>query len=293
MQLREHNPQYIKGIGLLLVIVLILGSIPTAIKNVITTISPSVQMTVCCAIAALVMTPFVRTLNWRVIRDGISMGILAFAIYASESIGLVSISANRTSFIFGLTVVFVTVYELSVGKHISLLALGASILTFIGIGLMSWGTGEPWVGSLWMLGCALLTAIYILALDTIAPRHSSLSLAATETWTATILGCVWAMPNLLNEWNAIRSHWGSLLYLGIIATALITWLYVLVQQWVSAYEVALFHTLAPVFGSILAYILLGEELGLRGIAGGMLVLSGMVLVLHDADSEKSLPDHEI
>lgn len=288
----DHNPNYRKGLGLLILIALILGSIPTAIKDVITTVSPSVQMTICCAIASIVMTPFVRTLNWPVIRDGMSLGVLAFAIYATEAIGLVSISANRTSFIFGLTVVFVTLYEVMMGKRVSLLVLGASSLAFLGIGLMSWDTGEPWMGSLWMVGCALLTALYILVLDTIAANHSPLSLATTETWTATLLGCLWAMPNVFSEIEAIRSHLGPLLYLGVVATALITWLYVLVQQWVPAYEVALFHTLAPIFGSILAYALLGETLGLRSLSGAVFVLSGMVLVLRDSDPEPIHPDHE-
>ncbi len=287
----DRHPQYRKGLGLLILIALILGSIPTAIKDVITTVSPSVQLTICCAIASIVITPFIRILNWPVIRDGMGLGVLAFAIYATEALGLVSISANRTSFIFGLTVVFVTLYEVVMGKRVSLLVLGASSLAFVGIGLMSWDTGEPWIGSLWMVGCALLTALYILVLDTIASNHAPLSLAATETWTATLLGCLWARPHILSEMDAIRSHLGPLLYLGIVATALITWLYVLVQQWVPAYEVALFHTLAPLFGAILAYALLGETLGLRSVSGAIFVLSGMVLVLHGSASEQAQP-HE-
>ncbi|MGI2908127.1 hypothetical protein [Tolypothrix sp. VBCCA 56010] len=88
------------------------------------------------------VNPFVRNLNVSLVRDGVILGVLLFEIFAAATIGLETVCANQASFIFGLNMVFVTVFELLFRKRLSIRAVLAVILAFTGIGVMSWKSGE-------------------------------------------------------------------------------------------------------------------------------------------------------
>ncbi|GAB1540852.1 hypothetical protein NUACC21_35210 [Scytonema sp. NUACC21] len=88
---------------------------------------------------------------------------------------------------------------------------------------------------------------------------------------------VWASPQLMEQMDAIRMNLGSVLYLGLIATAATVWIETMSQRWVSAQEAALFYTLDPVFSAIVSFVLLGEQLGVRGLMGATFVLAAMIL----------------
>jgi drug/metabolite transporter (DMT)-like permease len=70
-----------------------------------------------------------------------------------------------------------------------------------------------------------------------------------------------------------------LVYLSTVATAILFFLYTIAMRWVPAYEAALFGALVPVFGSIIAFFLLGEKFVKSGFMGAAMVLSGMILVV--------------
>lgn len=280
------------GILALVMVALILGSIPVALKEALVHFSPSVQFAVRFAIASLLFVPFVREFNINLLRDGAIVGLAAFGCVACETIGLETVSANRASFMIGLNVVFVTLFELLFRRRISVRVILAAGLAFGGIGMMTWDGEELVVGNLWLIGCALCDAAAIILLEKFAPRHSPISLTATRLWTVAILGFLWAAPELTQPINVPLESWIVLVYLGVVTTALVCLLYTIGLRWVPSYEAALFLALEPVFGAVIAFFLLGETFGIWGFVGAAMVLSGMVLVLRrgeDDDSQESAP----
>ncbi|GAB1540222.1 hypothetical protein NUACC21_28910 [Scytonema sp. NUACC21] len=77
--------------------------------------------------------------------------------------------------------------------------------------------------------------------------------------------------------EAIQTSFGVLIYLGVVATAIVILFQTVAQQWISAYEAALFFALEPVFGSIVAFLLLGETFSTRSFIGAAMVLVGIIL----------------
>ena len=282
-----ESSRYALGILALVTFALIMGSIPTAIKEAMAHFSPSVQLAIRFAIGAIILVPFVREFNLKLLRDGTILGLIVFVCFACETIGLETISANRASFIFGLNVVFVTLFELLFSKRMSVRTLLASGLAFTGIAIMSWQGGEPLIGNLWLLGAALCDAGSIILLERFAPHHPSLSLTAIRIWVVAILGLLWAAPEITGQLEAFQENWGVLVYLGVVATAIAFWLSTIGLRRVPAYEAAVFVALEPVFGAIIAFFLLGETLSLRGFIGAAMVLSGMLLVVSRPSVDES------
>lgn len=145
---------------------------------------------------------------------------------------------------------------------------------------MSWENGSLNAGDVWMFGCALSYAIYILILDSVTQSHISIKLTAVQMFTVTILGLFWAISEFSNNIQIQEidsSSIGIVLYLGVIATAGTTWTQAVAQKRVSAYDTSLMYTLEPLFALIFSFLLLNETLSLRGLFGAFLILSAMIV----------------
>ncbi len=285
--------RYILGILLIFIITIILGTIPAVVKQLITDLSPATLLAIRFTIGAIILTPFVRNINLSLVRDGAILGLLLFAIFATATIGLETVSANRASFFFALNMVFVTLFELLFRKRLSVRAVLAAILAFSGIGVMSWEIGEPAIGFFWLLGFALCDAAYMIVLEFFSPLHSPLPFTTIQLWVVAVLSILWAAPELTEQLEAIQTNLGLLIYLGVFATGVLMLLHVLAQRWISAYEASLLLALEPVFGAIFAFLLLGETFETRGFIGAAMVLVGIVVILtapkiDESDSELPL-----
>ena len=89
-----------------------------------------------------------------------------------------------------------------------------------------------------------------------------------------------APPSQL-EWRyieqGVRGNVANLLYLGVIATALIIAVQTWGQRHTSANEAAIIYAFEPACAAIAAYFWLAETLGLRAVFGGVLLIAGMIV----------------
>ncbi|MEL6381032.1 MAG: DMT family transporter [Cyanobacteria bacterium J06626_18] len=246
-------------------------------KAVVSDLSPGVILSVRFAVAAIALAPWLRQLNLRLLRDGVLLGSLYFAECTAALIGLETISASRAAFIISLNVILVPVFGTILGRHLPMRIAIAAGLAVLGIGIMSWEGGGLSQGNLLTLGCACGAATYILLLETVTPRHPSLPLAATQLLTMTLLSWLWAAPQLVQQFQSMTHHFGSLVYLGLMVTVMPIWSQAIAQRWMPAYEAALIYTLEPVFAALFSFWFLGEMLGIRGLVGGGIILFATVL----------------
>lgn len=276
-----------KGILAVIAVAIILGSIASAIKAVLFSLTPEIQLAFRFTIAAIVVVPFMRKLNLSLVKEGAMLGLLLFAIFTFETVGLQTISAHQASFIFGFNVVFVTLFELVFRKIFKIEALLAAILAFSGIAIMSWDGGEPLRGSLWLFSSAIADSAYIIIREKIADRHSSVALTGMQVLVVAALSLIWAAPEILGQIEAIKMNLGWLSYLGIVGSAMVTFLMTTAQRWISPQEVAVLLSLEPVFGAIFAFLLLGETFGIFSFIGAAIVLIGIFLILINPVSDIS------
>ena len=284
---KSHN-LHTRGILLLLATTLVWGTTFPVLKETVVSVAPMPLIASRFLLAALVFSPWLRRLNGRLVRDGVLLGSVYLASYITLTIGVETISAGRAAFMLSLNVILVPLLGLFLGRRLQVIAVFAAGLAIVGIGVMSWEGGGLSTGDLWVFGGALSYAVYILLLESATLRHSPLALSAVQLVFVAGVTVIWAAPALMAQLPAIATHWGQILYLGLVVTATTTITQAVAQQWVSAHETALLYTLEPVFAAIFSFWLLGEQFGTRGVIGAGLILMAMVLSQSQAFIAQSL-----
>jgi drug/metabolite transporter (DMT)-like permease len=275
--MQTENKSHLKGVILLILVNLIGATTFPLTKDIVNSLSPSTLIAARFVVASAFFAVYLRNLNLRLLRDGITIGFLLFLYLAIETVALQTIPANRAVFIASLSTLIVPLLGFLSGRRVMLRTFLASGLAVMGIGSMFWEGGELGVGDLLMFVDAVVYAVYILFLEQVAPRHSTLPLTGVQLLFIGGLGTLWSNSQILNQFEAIEQHWQPIVYLALVATAVAIWLQTLAQRWVSGYESALLYTLEPLFSVIFSYWLLGEQLGTRGIVGAVLVLVALII----------------
>lgn len=270
------EPNHNRGVFLLIFTTIVWGTSFPLLKNLLVSLTPASILVVRFAIAAIAFSPFLRRLNPVLIRDGALLGLVYFAECVLALKGIETISANRSAFLVSLNVIFVPIMAVGLGRKLSLRVLLAAGLAIAGIGILSWEGGGLKIGDWLTLACAIGCAVYILMLEKISPRHSTLPLVAVQLTTMAIFCIVWAAPQLASQMGVIAANFETLLYMSLIVTATPILTQAIAQRWVTAHEAALLYTLEPVFATIFSFWLLGEQLGVRGLFGAGLILFATV-----------------
>jgi drug/metabolite transporter (DMT)-like permease len=271
------TPSPLVGVLLLVLVTVIWGSTFAVIKETIQTVPVPILLAVRFSFAALFLLwvkPERKTLI-----PGLILGLLSFAGYATQTIGMLTTSASKAAFITGLSVILTPIVgAIWLRQRIPGRVWLAALLAIIGLGLMTLNPNEGVViGDLWVLGTALAYALYIVYLGEIAVHHKPIVLTSLQIIVVAALSWGWAVPHLSVLRELSPSVLSALLYLALFATALVLWLQALAQRVVPAYAAALIFALEPVFAAIFAYFMLGETLSLQGWLGGGLVVVAMIL----------------
>ncbi|HEX7634597.1 MAG TPA: DMT family transporter [Noviherbaspirillum sp.] len=234
-------------------------------------------------LAAVCLSPFLLKAPRHAWADGILLGILGLASYVTQAYGLQHISANRSAFLTSLNVLIVPFLGLLCGARLSWPALLAALLACAGIGLMSWEDGGNLRGDAATLACAFAYALYVMLLSQRSNRHDARHLAATQIAVMAVLAALWTLLQSVGNGTLatlparVAPHMGTLLYLGVCATAGMIFLQALAQRHVPANKAAVILAMEPVFAALFGWIWLNELLGWRGIAGGALVIGAIIL----------------
>ncbi len=271
------TPSPIVGVLLLVFVTLIWGSTFAIIKETIETVPVPILLAIRFSFAALILLwvkPERKTLI-----PGLILGVLSFAGYATQSVGMLTTTASKAAFITGLSVILTPIVgAIWLRQRVPVRAWLAAVLALTGLGLMTLNPQEGLVvGDFWVLATALAYALYIIYLGEIATHHKPIVLTSLQIIVVALLSWGWSVPDLYVLKSLSTSAIAAMLYLAIFATALVLWLQALAQRVVPAYAAALIFALEPVFAAIFAYFLLGETLSAQGWLGGALVVIAMII----------------
>lgn len=166
--------------------------------------------------------------------------------------------------------------------------LGA-LLAFIGLCVILmpdiWGgvsTDGHLFGAGMALVAALIGALYSLIFARLAERGGVQPRPSVVTLLTFAVGVVVALPMMptVEQW---QGNLGALLALGIVVTAVPTFLYSVASSKLSAVVVTTFRLLTPIIATLLAVAFWDEVLGVWFWIGGALVLMGLFVIARPAD----------
>ncbi len=289
----NHQYSYTQGIVLMIIVAFIWASTFVAIKEIVSSVSPTIQVAIRFTLGTIAFASFARNINIRMVRDGIIVGLFMFGSVMSETIGLQTLQANQATFVYGLIVSLVTLFELVFRRRLSVVSLLAAVLASTGIVIIGWENGPPPIGEFWLFLCAFFSAGFMIAIEILGKDHPPLSFSMIQLSTIALLSWLWAAPELIGQFEAISdtikdfTNLSVLLYLGIIGTAIVIWIQVLALRRITAFEAVIIQALEPIFGTILAFLLLGETFGTNGFLGAGMVLVAMLMALSQKKTQEN------
>jgi drug/metabolite transporter (DMT)-like permease len=269
------------GIGILVLITVVWGTTFPIVKSAIESLSPAVLIGSRFLVAALVLLPWLFKASRQLWRDGSLIAVVLFISFVTQVIGLTEISSTRAAFITGLNVILVPFFLVFLRHKVPITAFVAGAVALFGIGLMSVQglTLSFSLGDVWVLGCAVSYAAYIVMMDRVVAKYNPLSLAAVQMAVVALLGILWALPEVVSNppTQAVLDNWFPILYLGVVATALTTLAQSYAQRLVAAFQTAVVYALEPVFAAIFSFWWLGERFTTLGLVGAACILAAMVI----------------
>lgn len=210
---------------------------------------------------------------------GVVIGLALFSGYAFQTFGLRLTTPAKAGFITGLSVVMVPIFAaLILRRAPRRSSIAGVVLATVGMTLMTLqGQLSILLGDLIILACAVSFAIHILAVGHYSPRMDTLSLVILQIATVAVLSLI-ASLIIEGPWPAIPAYvWEAAAFTGVAATTLAFGVQTIAQRFTTPTHTALIFTMEPVWAGLFSYWLIGEILGPRALAGGALILAGMLI----------------
>jgi drug/metabolite transporter (DMT)-like permease len=228
---------------------------------------------------------------------GALLGVLLYAGFGLQTVGLGLTSSSRSGFITTLYVVFTPLLQFlflrrtpgrNVLAGVLLVVLGLWALTAPGgtlegladpslAGGFGWGEGLT-------LACAFIFAIYIILLDRFTAEGdiatlTFLQLAVVAVIATAHLAVVGALGGIEGSWaiDADPIAWGGILYLALLATVASTYWQTRYQRGTTPSRAAVIFTLESLFAAVIAAALLDERLTPIAFVGGALIVAGLLV----------------
>jgi drug/metabolite transporter (DMT)-like permease len=239
----------------------------------------------------------------RTLRAGAELGLDTVLGFGVQAIGLETTTASRSAFLLYLNVKFVPfLAALLLGRRISPVTWRSAALALAGTCLLSTDGGPATIGDLWCACAAVASAMFILRLEALSKSTDAAELNAVSALCVAVLCGVWVGGDLIFGQTLGTGNLGTVgtverllaplrdpapvIYLGLVTTALCTYLQTLGQRLIPAERAAVIYSADPVYGAFFSWLLLGEQLGPQGFFGAGLILLG-IYVSNSGGGEKS------
>lgn len=270
------------GVGLLLIVAFVWGSMFVVVKTLTPTLTAAELMAWRYMLAALLLLPLLcRPQTAGLWRHGAALGTLLFLAVGTQTAGLAYTTASRAAFITGLTVVMVPLAAAFLARQrvAGAVWVGAG-LCLLGLTSLSFEGSPLNAGDGLVLGTTVAYTAYVLVMGRAAAQHAALPLTAVSILTTAGLSALWMGAQAVMTATPIHvppsGTWAGLAFLSLIGTIGMYVLQAQGQRLVSASETAVVFSFEPVFALLTAVVVLRESIGLRGVVGVALIMAGLL-----------------
>lgn len=262
---------------------LIWGGTFPIVKLAMAFVSPVLLVAIRFSLATLILLLFFRKrifpLPPGAVAKGSVLALFLFLGFVAQNIGLTVTTASKSAFITGLMVLFVPLLQFVIERRPPKIGNIAGIVVVVGgLWLLTSPDGAALnSGDALTLVCAVLFAVYIVYLDVISRDMSALQLLFMQMAATTVYAAIatvgFEQVYVVYDTTAVA----GILYLTLGATLLTTYVQTRYQKETTPTRAVVIFSIEPVVAAVLSYFILGEVLGAAGVAGGALIIGGVLL----------------
>lgn len=209
---------------------------------------------------------------------GVSCGLILAVASTLQQWGLQYASVGKAGFITAMYIVLVPVLGIFMKRSPGAKVWAAVAIAVGGLYLLCWnGGGALGKGDALLLGCSGLFSLHILVIDRFSPLVDGVKLSCIQFFTA---GVACGVPALLFERPALSSltaAWAPVLYAGVLSCGVAYTLQVVAQKHVEPTLASLVLSLESVFSVLAGWLVLGQALSARELAGCGAMFCAIVL----------------
>lgn len=191
-------------------------------------------------------------------------------------------SATNVGFYGALAIIFTPflsriAYKERIKKK-TILSIGIAV---IGIYLLS--GSNPTGKFIFRLGdymavfSAFIYAVTLIITEKLVSKYDTDLLTLLELMFVAIFATIFAAIFEPTPTSAGNMTIVAIIFTAVLGTAAAMLLQNTAQKHVSSWHVALIFTMEPVFGGILSYIMLGENIGVKGIIGSIFIIGALII----------------
>ncbi len=213
------------------------------------------------------------------ITGGICCGLLLCAASNFQQFGIQYTTVGKAGFITACYIILVPVFGLFAGKKCSPAIAGAVALSVVGLYLlcMTGGGGGINKGDVLVMICAFLFALHIMVIDHFSPMVDGVKMSCIQFFVS---GAISGVGMLLFEEPVISQlleAWLPLAYAGIFSCGVAYTLQIVGQAGADPTIASLILSLESSISVLAGWVILGQKLSVREIAGCVLMFSAIVL----------------
>jgi drug/metabolite transporter (DMT)-like permease len=212
-------------------------------------------------------------------RAGLVLGVLLGAGFLLQTIGLQSTAAGVSGILTGTAVIFTPVAAaVFFSERVGALGWIAVAVAAVGVvGVAGGGALTPTPGALLTLAGAFCFTGHITGLSQWATKDNAYGLTSLSVCVAAAACAATALLTGDLTLPPTATAWWAVLYLALAATCLGFVVQAWAQSALTAAAAAVVMTMEPVFAAVLAGLVASEALTARGWAGGVLIVTSMLL----------------
>lgn len=210
---------------------------------------------------------------------GICCGIALCAASNFQQIGMLHTTVGKAGFITALYVVIVPILGVFLKKRVPVLIWFCVVLSVVGLYLLCMTKGDFTLarGDVLVLICALLFSFHILIIDYFSPKGDGVVISCIQFFVCGILsGIIMLFVENPSFANIMDAKW-SILYAGALSSGVAYTLQVVAQKNVNPTVASLILCLESVVAVLAGWIILGDKLTSRELAGCIFMFVAIVL----------------
>lgn len=212
----------------------------------------------------------------------LSAGAMMACAYMFSTFGIMYTSLSNSAFLASMTVLFTPLFAFMFkGQRPSPRFKVVLLLSVVGMALLTLNEGlRPALGDIFSIICAVTFAVNLLLVET-AVKRPKVDAFSLGVCLLAVVGILMLIASFLFEQPHLPStakYWAAALFLALFCTGLAVIVQALAQQHTTASHVGLIYSLEPIFAAIVAYIMAGEVLKVRGYIGAAMMLSAVLLM---------------
>lgn len=257
------------------------GSTFIVTKGALASVDPVVMVGIRFAVSAALLLPWVlkRKIKTSHMREGFFLSLFLSTLYLTQTTGLLYTTASNSGFITGLFIIFIPVFMFLFRREKPTRLQGISAaLAIAGMWLLTGGMSGFNLGDALTLIAAAAYAVHLIITDKyVKAEADAVLLVFHQFWMVSAIAFAIALSRGSSLAVASLNGWGVILFLAVFPTLTAFFIQMLAQRHSEPFKVGIIFTLEPVFAAIFAWTLGGERFVAVKAAGGLLIVSGMII----------------